>query len=386
LNNGSAKRYNPVPTPAQEAALADPIRSAFYDIQAASGAGFVEEGGWLWTTGWGDFDQEYGAVRDGVGMWDLSPLNKWDFSGPEALEAVQRTHTNDILGMKTGQVRYGGFVDEEGMLIDDGTVFKFADDHLWVMTNDMGREEYFADATKGLDVEVRYIGPETPSLQIQGPRSREVVASLTDVDIGAMRYFKFIPERVTFAGAPVIISRTGFSGEHGYEVFLSPGDAERIWEGVRSAGAVPYGIDIIEAIRIEVGMIVTGYDYQEHQESPFDMGLDRMVALNGEGEFMGKDKLREIALDPPNRLKTVRLEGDVLPEYGAAITIGGEAAGTLTSPAHSPKLGANIGLAMIRTDVAADGTKLDVALGDGTVAGTVDVLAIYDPQKTRPRS
>ncbi|MEA2521617.1 MAG: aminomethyltransferase, partial [Actinomycetota bacterium] len=336
--------------------------------------------------GWGDFDKEYSAVRDGVGVWDLSPLNKWDFAGSEAAEAVQRTHTNDILGMKTGQVRYGGFVDEEGMLIDDGTVFKFADDHLWVMTNDMGREAYFADATKGLDVEVRYIGPETPSLQIQGPRSREVVASLTDVDLGAMRYFTFIPERVTFAGAPVIISRTGFSGEHGYEIFLSPPDAERIWEGVRSAGAVPYGIDIIEAIRIEVGMIVTGYDYQEHEASPFDMGLDRMVALKGEGEFMGKDKLREIALDPPNRLKTVRLDGDVLPEYGAAITIGGEAAGTLTSPAHSPKLGANIGLAMIRTDVAADGTKVDVALGDGTVAGTVDVLAIYDPQKTRPRS
>ncbi|MEP7059112.1 MAG: aminomethyltransferase family protein [Actinomycetota bacterium] len=365
--------------------MTDPIQSAFYDIQAASGAGFVEEGGWLWTTGWGDFDKEYGAVRDGVGMWDLSPLNKWDFAGPEAAEAVQRTHTNDILAMKTGQVRYGGFVDEEGMLIDDGTVFKFADDHFWVMTNVMDREGYFTDATKGLEVEVRYIGPETPSMQIQGPRSRDLVKTLTDADVDAMRYFSFIPQQITLAGAPVIISRTGFSGEHGYEVFLSPEHAEQVWEGVRSAGAVPYGIDIIEAIRIEVGMIVTDYDYQQHDASPFDMGLDRMVALNGEGEFMGKEKLREIALDPPNRLKTVRLEGEVLPEYGAAITIGGEGVGILTSPAHSPKLGANIGLAMLRTDVAADGTKVDVAAGDGTVIGSVDALAIYDPKKTRPR-
>lgn len=366
--------------------MISPIQSAFYDIQAASGAGFVEEGGWFWTTGWGNFDREYGAVRDGVGVWDLSPLNKWDFVGPEAAEAVQRTNTNDILGMKTGQVRYGGFVDEDGMLIDDGTVFKFSDDHLWVMTNVMEREEYFADATKGLDVSVRYIGPETPSLQIQGPTSRDLVKTLTDANIDAMAYFTFIPEQITFAGAPVIISRTGFSGELGYEIFLAPEHANQIWESVQAAGAVPYGIDIIESIRIEVGMIVTGYDYQERRSSPFDMGLDRMVALNGEGEFMGKDKLREIAQNPPNRLKTVRLEGDTLPEYGAAITIGGEEVGTLTSPAHSPKLGANIGLGMIRTDVAADGTKVDVALGEGTVTGTVDVLAIYDPQKTRPRS
>lgn len=365
--------------------MTDPIKSAFYDIQAASGAGFVEEGGWFWTTGWGDFEKEYGAVRDGVGMWDLSPLNKWDFTGPEAAEAVQRTNTNDILGMRPGQVRYGGFVDEDGMLIDDGTVFKFSDDHLWVMTNVMEREEYFADATKGLDVAVRYIGPETPSIQIQGPKSRDLVRTLTHANIDAMRYFTFIPEPITFAGTPVIISRTGFSGELGYEIFLAPRHADAIWEPVVAAGAVPYGIDIIEAIRIEAGMIVTGYDYQEHEASPYDMGLDRMVALDGEGEFMGKDKLREIAQDPPNRLKTVRLEGDVLPEYGAPITIGGEVVGTLTSPAHSPKLGTNIGLAMIRTDVAADGTKVDIAVGDGTLTGTVDVLAIYDPQKTRPR-
>jgi aminomethyltransferase len=155
---------------------------------------------------------------------------------------------------------------------------------------------------------------------------------------------------------------------------------------VRSAGAVPYGIDIIESVRIEAGMIVTGYDYQEHEASPFDMGLDRMVALDGDGEFMGKNKLREIALDPPNRLKTVRLEGDTLPEYGASITLGGEDVGTLTSPAYSPTLGANIGLAMIRTDVSSDGTKVDVALAGGTVTGIVDALAIYDPEKARPRS
>ena len=119
--------------------------------------------------------------------------SKWDVIGPEERWAVGRRDTDVVLGRKLGQVRYGGFVDEEGMLIDDGTVFKFADDHLWVMTNVMEREEYFADATKGLDVSIRYIGPETPSLQIQGPRARDRVRSLPGANEDAMPYFPFLP-------------------------------------------------------------------------------------------------------------------------------------------------------------------------------------------------
>ena len=131
-------------------------------------------------------------------------------------------------------------------------------------------------------------------------------------------------------------------------------------------------------------MVVTGYDYPEHERTPFDLGMDRVVALDAAGAFMGKDKLAEVAADPPNRFKTLRVEGDVLPEYGATVTRAGEEVGVLTSPAMSPRLG-NIGLAILRTDAAADGTVVDVALGDGTVRATVDVLALYDPHKRRPR-
>ena len=92
---------------------------------------------------------EYAAVREGVGMWDVSPLNKWEFRGPDAVEAAQRVHSNDVLGLEVGQVRYGAFLDEDGLLVDDGTVFKHADDHLWVMTNGMDHAEYFAEATEG---------------------------------------------------------------------------------------------------------------------------------------------------------------------------------------------------------------------------------------------
>ena len=289
--------------------MSESIKSAFHAIGEAKGATFVEEGGWFWTDSYGDLDAEYRAVREGVGMWDLSPLNKWEFRGPDAAEAVQRVHSNDILGMAAGQVRYGAFLDEDGLLIDDGTVFKFAEDHLWVMTNVMEREEYFADATKGLDVGFEYVGLRLPSLQVQGPASRDLMKRLTDADLDALGYFRFIPQEVKVGGAPAIVSRTGFSGELGFELFLAPEHAAQIWEAVEGAGAVPYGVGIIEPVRVEVGMIVTGYDYDEHERTPYDLGMDRMVALDAEGRFMGKEKLREVAANPPNRFKTVRLEG-----------------------------------------------------------------------------
>jgi aminomethyltransferase len=374
----------PTWTPGGESLLPDSRKTAFHAITSAKAAGFVEEAGWYWVTNFGDPGAEYRAVRDGVGMWDLSPLNKWEFRGSDALEAAQRLHTNDLIGMRDGQVRYGAFVDENGLLVDDGTVFRHAADHLWVCTNGNDRAGYFADATKGLDVSIDYIAPELPSMQIQGPGSRDLVRTLTDAPVDDLRYFTFFPRQITFGGVPAWLSRTGFSGELGYEVFLRPEHAETLWDAVEAAGATPYGVDIIEPVRVETGMIVTDYDYAAHERSPFDLGLDRVVALGGEGDFMGKEQLREIAQNPPNRFKTIRLAGETLPEYGAAVTIDGDEVGVLTSPATSPRFG-NIGLAILRTDVAGDGTEVEVAAGDGTIDGTVDVLAIHDPTKQRPR-
>jgi aminomethyltransferase len=360
-------------------------KTAFHEVMEPTAAGFMEEAGWFWVTGFGDADAEYRAVREGVGVWDVSPLNKWDFRGADAAEAAQRIHSNDILGMRVGQVRYGGFLDEDGLLVDDGTVYRHAEDHFWVCTNGLDHEDYFTEATKGLDASFAYIAPDLPHLQVQGPRSRDLLRELTDADLDALRYFSFLPDQVKVGGVPVTLSRTGFSGELGYELFISPEHANDLWEVITGAGAVPYGVDVVEPIRIEVGMIVTDYDYEAHQRSPFDLGLDRVVALDGEGEFMGKEALRAIAADPPNRFRTLRLEGEELPEYGATVTKEGEEVGVLTSPATSPSYG-TIGLAILRADVATEGTEVDVALGEGTIGATVDVLAIHDPEKRRPRS
>jgi glycine cleavage system aminomethyltransferase T len=181
----------------------------------------------------------------------------------------------------------------------------------------------------------------------------------------------------------VWLSRTGFSGELGYEVFLRAEHAGALWAAVEGAGAVPYGADVIEPIRVEVGMIVTDYDYEPGTRTPFDLGLDRFVALHERN--MGTEALRAVAADPPNRFVTIRLHGDELPEYGSTVTRDGEEIGVLTSPAVSPRHGP-IGLAILRKDAAAPGTQVSVAGPDGAIAGTVDVLSIDDPAKERPRS
>jgi glycine cleavage system T protein (aminomethyltransferase) len=363
--------------------MAQARETAFHPITSKTAAGFSEEAGWLWVTSFGDIDAEYRAIREGVGMWDLSPLNKWDVTGPDALEAVQRVHTANIVGMDRGQVRYGAFVDEDGRVVDDGTVFRFDDEHLWVCTNSNEREEYFASATKGLDVAITYVAPDLPSMQIQGPKSRDLLRMITDADLDALRYFRFFPEQVEVGGVPVWLSRTGFSGELGYEVFLRAEHAGALWAAVEGAGAVPYGADVIEPIRVEVGMIVTDYDYEPGTRTPFDLGLDRFVALHERN--MRTEALRAVAADPPNRFVTIRLHGDELPEYGSTVTRDGEEIGVLTSPAVSPRHGP-IGLAILRKDAAAPGTQVSVAGPDGAIAGTVDVLSIDDPAKERPRS
>jgi aminomethyltransferase len=362
----------------------DSLRSPFYDVAAKGGATFVEEGGWFWTDGFGDPDAEYRGVRDDLGVWDVSPLNKWEFTGPDAMAAAQRVHTSNVLGLAVGQVHYGAFCDAEGLMVDDGTVYRLAD-RVWMMTNGSEHADHFAEATSGLDVTIEDITLAMPHLGLQGPRARAALAPLCEVDISGLPYFRFLPEPTKVGGVPCVVSRTGFGGELGYELFCRPEHAADLWEVVVSEmKAQPFGVSAIEILRVEAGLVVLDYDYAAHERTPYDLSFDRVVAL-GKVDFLGSDALKTIAADPPRRFKTLRLEGDDLPEYGVEVTHEGVAVGTLTSPATSPRFGP-IALAVLETAMAVDGQRVDVPLGTGTITGTVAPLAIYDPEKRRPRA
>ena len=222
-----------------------------------------------------------------------------------------------------------------------------------------------------------------PLISVQGPRSREVLGPLVDRDLSELPYFGFWPERATVAGVPAWVLRTGFSGELGFELIPNPAQAVDLWRALRSAGIGVFGTHAIEVARIESGMIVFGFDYQAGEGTPYDVSFDRVVKLDA--GFLGADALRPIATDPPRRLRTLRIDGAEVPEYGAAVTKSGEPVGVLTSPAASPRFGV-IGIAMLDTPSADEGTNVDVALGEGTVPAVVEALSVYDPSKRRPRS
>jgi aminomethyltransferase len=361
------------------------VRTAFYAKQEALGCEFMEWEGWYWPSHFGDAVAEHHAVRRDVGVWDESPLRKWDFNGPEALAAADRIFTNDMAGLDVGQVRYAPFCDENGKMIGDGTVFKFTDSSCWVITALDSDFDHFNDVVSGMAVQIDPITDELPHVQVQGPRSRELLADLIDEEVESLGYFRFFPHQVNVGRVPCWVSRTGYSGELGYEIFCDPDYAEELWDTLTGVGAKPYGLAAVESLRIESGLIFIGYDYFQHETDPFDMSLDKVIRLD-KGDFHGKAALERTAKEPPRRLVTLTLEGSEAPEYGAAVTKDGEPAGTLTSPCESPTLGQVIGMAVLETRFATKGDQVDVAVGDGTVTATVSDFPIYDPEKTRPRS
>jgi len=361
------------------------VHTAFDRPQREVGAEFMDWEGWSWSNHFGDATAEHRAVREHVGVWDESPLRKWDLRGKDAIKAAGRIFTNDMQGLAVGQIRYGPFCDEDGHMVGDGTVYKFSDDHAWAITALDSDLDQFHEACRGMNVSFEPITEQMPHVQLQGPGSRDLLAGLADAAVRSLGYFRFWPEQVTVGGVPCWVSRTGYSGELGYEIFCGPQDAEQLWGAITGAGAKPYGLAAVETLRIESGLIFIGYDYFQHQTNPFDMSLDSVIRLDA-GDFVGRAALTKTAEHPPRRLVTLGVDGEQVPEYGAAVTVGGEAAGTLTSPCLSPTLGRVIGMAMLDTRFSRLGTRVEVALPDGTVAATVEPRPVYDPQKTRPRA
>jgi glycine cleavage system T protein (aminomethyltransferase) len=362
------------------------IRTPLDGVQRELGGNFVVGLGWRWVTTFGDPEGEYRAVRSGAGLWDASPHQKWDFSGPDALEALDRIVTRDLSRTEIGQVRYGPFCNEDGKMLGDGTFFRLAADHWWLVAAPGTDSDltHFERAVEGLDVRIEKRTEELPQLGLNGPRSRDLLRGLCDRDVDSLRYYRFWPEPVRVGGVSCQVSRTGYSGELGYELFCAPDDAERLWRLLADAGARPYGLDAIEWLRIESGLIAMGADFVAGETSPFDMSLDRFVDL-GKPRFSGREALSREAQAPPHRLVTLVVDGPV-PAAGAPVTRDGDRVGTLTSPCRSPELGSVIGLAVLQRDVAARGTVLQVEGEDGDAPATVAPLSIVDPDKLRPRA
>jgi aminomethyltransferase len=357
-----------------------PIRSVLYDIQERQGGTFDDFGGWIWTLDFGDILGEYEALRSGAGMWDVYALNKWHVTGPDARAALQRGFTNNLASQQVGQVRYGAFVNDSGVLMDEGTIYKRADGSFFAFTNTDTFDGFVREHSPNADVTMVNRLHEMPLVSVQGPRSRDILQTLSDFDCASLPYFRFT-EPVTIAGIEVFMSRTGFSGELGYELIPARGEAEQLWEALAEAGVRPVGFNAIDIARIEAGLIVFEFEYEPGQLTPFDLGMDRMVSFAPGIDYVGRDVLQEVASAPPRRLKTLRLAAGELPDGGSDVTRDGRVVGTLTSSTSSPRFGP-IALAIMETTAADNDTVVNVGGSTATVAD----LSIFDPTKVKPRA
>ena len=358
-------------------------RSPLHDWHEAHGAETIWEDGYPWTNHEGrDPLDEYEAVRTGTGIWDLFSTCKYEVTGPDAARLIQRRFTNSLVGMQPGQVRYGAFVNGDGLMVDDGNVYRFADDRFWVLINTADLEDWFRETAADLDATIEHRTDDLAMIAVQGPTSQETLQGLVERDLGELGYFRFWPEQVMVAGVPATVMRTGFSGEHGYEVVMAADDARPVWDALLAAGGTPFGLTAIDLARTEVGLIIIAVDYDPGERSPWDLSMDRFIKTDTEN--VGAGALAERGANPPKRFKTLQIEGEAAPDYGAAVTKDGRDVGTVTSPASSPRLG-TIGLAILDADVAADGEKVEVAVGDGTAPAVVAPLSLLDPEKRRPR-
>jgi aminomethyltransferase len=368
--------------------MSEPVKSVLHEAQEARGATFRDDDGWYWTMSFGDSlaGAGYEAMISGATMWDVYPLVKWDVTGPQATQGIQHVFTQDLGRQQAGQVKYGAFVDADGHLVDDGTVFKHDDEHYWVLTNTSGFGDFWAAHTAGLDFSFVNRVHDMPLISVQGPKSRELVQSLTSTDLSGLKYFRFLTSRIEVAGVQAWITRTGFSGELGFELIPDRSGAVELWTRLGESGAVPVGLDTIEPTRVEAGLIIYGTDYTPGEHTPFDVSLDKVVAVDSAAEFIGKAALSTIAAKPPRRLRTLRLMGDNLPDAGSNVVAGGSVVGTLSSRVLSPRFGA-IGLAMLDTNVADIGNTVDVVGGPGVgdVTAVVAEVGIKDPGKAIPR-
>jgi aminomethyltransferase len=343
---------------------------------------------------------EYWACREKAVVMDLSPLRKWEVLGPDAEALIQMAITRDARRLAIGQVVYTAVCNETGGMIDDATVFRLGDNNFRFIGGDPYTGVWLKELAERLDLKV-WVKPSTDQLHnvaVQGPESREIMKKLvwtppTQTGIDDLKWFRFLVGRFGgYKGIPVVVSRTGYTGELGYEVFCHPDDGPAVWDAIWEAGQPhglkPLGLGALDMIRIEAGLIFAGYEFDD-QVDPFEAGIGFTVKLDSEDDFVGKEALIERSAHPQRRLVGLELEGNETAGHGDEVYVGRRRVGVVTSGTRSPLLRKNIALCRMAVQYGEEGTDVEVGKLDGLqkrIPAKVVGFPFYDPKKERPRS
>ena len=344
--------------------------------------------------------EEYWACREKAVVMDLSPLRKFEVTGPDAEALMQWCLTRDVSRLAVGQVVYSAMCYEHGGMIDDGTLFRLGRDNFrWVGGEEFGGIWLREQAEKlGLKVMVRGSTDQLHNLAVQGPLSREIMERLvwtapTQATVGELGWFRHSVARLGGpAGAPLVVSRTGYTGELGYEIFCHPKDAVAVYDAVRTAGAefgiVPMGLLALDMVRIEAGLIFAGYDFSSETD-PFEAGIGFTVPLKTKpDDFIGREALLRRKEHPSRKFVGLEIEAATDVGHGDGIYVGRAQVGVVCSAMRSPLLGKQIALARVDVAFGEMGRAVEVGKLDGhqkRLPAVVSAQSAYDPKKTRPQ-
>ncbi|MPY85253.1 MAG: DUF1989 domain-containing protein [Actinophytocola sp.] len=346
--------------------------------------------------------EEYWACRERAAVMDLSPLRKFEVLGQDAEALLQACVTRNIRKLSHGQVVYSAMCNETGGMIDDCTVFRLGDTNFRFVGGDEYDGIWLRKQAERLGLDQVWVKDSTDQLHniaVQGPLSRDILRELiwtppTQPAFTDLTWFRFAIGRIgDHNGIPLVVSRTGYSGELGYELWVHPKDGPALWDAVWEAGEphgmLPLGLDALDMLRIESGLVFAGYDFCD-QTDPYEAGIGFTVPLKTkEDDFVGRDALLERKASPQRTLVGLELAGNEPAAHGDCVHVGRSQVGVITSATRSPILRKNIALCRMAVQHAEIGTEVEVGKLDGhrkRIPAQVVRFPFYDPEKLRPRS
>ena len=321
-------------------------------VHESLGATMTEFAGWLMPLRYRGEISEHQAVRQAAGLFDLAHMGEIAVTGPDAAAALDYALVGQPSALAPGRARYTMICVPDGGILDDLIVYRLEHTEYLVVANAVNTAVVAAalrDRAAGHDAQVSDQTAEYALIAIQGPHAARILASITDVNLDDVKYYA--GHRGIVADFPVLLARTGYTGEDGFELFTRPGDAEGVWVALTRAGAgdglVPAGLAARDTLRLEAGMPLYGNELSL-QVTPFDAGLGRVVAFSKPGDFVGRAALEERAQAPPQRVLAGLIGASRrVPRHGYTVTWDGASAGAVTSGAPSPTLGVPIAMAYL---------------------------------------
>lgn len=364
----------------------EPKKTPLYDVHVRYGGRIVDFGGWALPVQFSSILEEHKAVRERVGLFDVSHMGEVTVKGPEALAYLQKMCSRDLAPMVDGQIFYTHLLYPNGGTVDDLMVNKLADGDYLLVINASNTDKDFdwlKQHTAGFNVEVRNVSADYAELALQGPAAEQTLQKLTGTNLADLHYYHVDPV-VDVSGIRCVVSRTGYTGEDGFEILCAPGQAESLWEAIMTAGKefgiLPCGLGARDSLRFEAKMPLYGQEL-DAETSPLEAVLGRYVDLE-KGDFIGRDALleqKEHGLK--KRLIGFEMIDRGIPRHGYPILVAGREVGHVSSGSFSPTLGINIGMGFVPPEYSKIGTEIEIGVRGHNLKARVRKTPFYKRER-----